>query len=146
MKIFAAKSVVGLSIILATVNLGAQNPTDQIKVRLIQASHKQAEPDPQLADVLPDLKKMLRWPHYQQVAVATSQVKTRGTDTLPLGSRLKLELAYKGFQGKQLVVEVKLFLDDQVVLISSAKLGRDHVCIAGSQAGDEAWIVDLQRR
>ena len=146
MKSLLAKLLIGMSVVVATSSLSMEARADQIVVRLIQASNREAAPDPKLADLLPDLKRALRWSHYQQVTTVTSHAKAQGTDVLLLGARLKLELTYKGIQGKQLVVDVKLLLDDQTVLTHTAKLGHDHVCIAGNQAGDEAWIIDLQRR
>lgn len=135
-----------LSVLVVVLAAAVPAGAEQIVVRLIQASNKQGAPDPQLSDLLPDLQKTLRWSHYRQVAAATVRPKETGTDRLILGPRLKLELTYKGLLGRQLALDVKLFLDDRVALTGSAKLGDKHICIGGPQADNEAWLLSLQRR
>ncbi len=139
-----------LTFLLPALTTFAQNKkkeqSEQLVVRLIQASKKTGESDAELRDILPSLKN-LGWARFEQVSLATRPVQDKGViDRLKLGDRLTLELAFKGHQGKQLVVDVKLLLDGKEVLNGTAKLGQGDVCLTGRQAGDEAWIVHIKRR
>ena len=144
------RAILSVTLLFLAIPLCAQDKKkdqhEQLVIRLIQASKNAGESDAELRDILPALKN-LGWSRFQQVSLATRPVQDKGIiDRLKLGDRLILELAFRGREGKQLVVDVKLFLDSKEVLSGAAKFGQGDVCLTGRQAGDEAWIVHIKRR